>query len=96
MLSHGKGMGGGASSGGIGCRGGSSGFVAEAAPEGGIKTKLLARRQEAVRARHLSPRTEEAYRPLPPTPSTTLRHSHRPGVIRPQPREDHDDLYPPP
>ena len=72
MLSHGKGMGGRTSSGGIGCRSGRPGFVSEAAPKAGIKTKLLARRQEAVDARHLSPRTEEAYRPLPPTPSKGL------------------------
>ena len=37
-------------------------FVAEAAPDSGTKPKLLAQRYEAIRVRHLSPGTEEAYR----------------------------------
>ena len=46
----------------IGDRRGRPWFVAEPTADGGTKPKLLAQRHEAIRVRHLSPRTEEAYR----------------------------------
>ena len=41
----------------IGDRCGRPRFVAEPAPDGGTKPKLLAQPHEAIRARHLKPRT---------------------------------------
>jgi len=46
----------------IGNRRGRPWFVAEPTSDSGTKPKLLAQRHEAIRVRHLSRRTEEAYR----------------------------------
>jgi len=49
----------------IGGRHGRPWLVAEPAPASGAKPRLLAQLHEAIRVRHLSPRTAEAYRIRP-------------------------------